>query len=45
VHDKVIVGINGGHNSAIAVWNKGEFFVIEMERLLIIKIFHGVHLI
>ena len=33
MYDKVIVGINGGHNSAIAVWNKGEFIVIEMERL------------
>lgn len=33
MHDKVIVGISGGHNAGITIYNKGEFIAIELERL------------
>ena len=33
MHDKVIVGISGGHNAGITIFNKGEYIVIELERL------------
>lgn len=37
MEDKVIVGFQGNHNAGITIYNKGQYIVIELERLFNIK--------